>query len=109
MIFIDEFHSFSTSAFAELLSEIRKYAVGLTLAHQHTHQADDDVLEALLGNVGSIMTFRIGVHDAPLFQRQFGTVSINDLINLPNYRTFIQLMVDGRRSKVFSAQTLPTY
>lgn len=108
MLYVDEFHSFSTSGFADLLSETRKYGLGITLAHQHTRQTDSAVLESILGNVGSLMAFRIGVFDAPLLQRQFSEVSVQDLTSQPNYRAYVQLMVDGARSKTFSAQTWPT-
>jgi type IV secretory pathway TraG/TraD family ATPase VirD4 len=107
MLYVDEFHSFSSTAFASMLSETRKYGLGLTMAHQHTQQADAAVIEAVLGNVGSLMTFRLGVSDAPLFQRQLGNVSVSDLISLPNYRAYVQLMVDGQRSRTFSAESLP--
>lgn len=107
MLYVDEFHSFSTSGFADLLSETRKYGLGITLAHQHTRQTDTAVLESTLGNVGSLMVFRIGVFDAPLLQRQFAEVSVQDLVGQPNYRAYVQLMVDGARSKTFSARTWP--
>lgn len=107
MLYVDEFHSFSTTAFADMLSETRKYGLGVTLAHQHTAQTETTVLESILGNVGSVTAFRIGAFDAPLLQRQFGNVSVNDLISLPNYRILMQLMVDGQRTPVFSAVTWP--
>lgn len=107
MLYVDEFHSFSTTAFADMLSETRKYKLGVTLAQQHTQQSDTSVLEAVLGNVGSMMSFRIGVYDAPLIQRQFGTVSASDLISLPNHRSYMQLMIDGHRTPTFSATTWP--
>lgn len=108
MLYVDEFHSFSSTAFAGMLSETRKYGLGLTMAHQHTQQADSAVIEAVLGNAGSLMAFRLGVSDAPLFQRQFGNVTVDDLINLPNYRAYVQLMVEGKRTQTFSAETQPT-
>lgn len=107
MLYVDEFHSFSTTAFADMLSETRKYGLGVTLAHQHMQQTETVVLESVLGNVGSLLTFRVGVFDAPLLQRQFGNVSISDLIGLPNYRALVQLMVDGHRTPSFSALTWP--
>lgn len=104
---VDEFHSFTTNAFASLLSEARKYGLGLTLAHQHLAQTDNAVLEAILGNVGSEIVFRVGAKDAPIFERQLGFFSAHDLINLPNHRACVQLMIDGRKSKAFSASMLP--
>ena len=106
---IDEFHAFTTTAFASLLSEARKYGLGLTLAHQHIVQTDKAVFEAILGNVGTQIVFRVGAKDAPTFQRQFGTVNTQDLVNLPNHRSLVQLMMDGQKTKPFSASMLPWY
>jgi type IV secretory pathway TraG/TraD family ATPase VirD4 len=105
MLYVDEFHSFTTSAFASMLSEVRKYGLGVTLAHQHIVQADKTVFEAIMGNVGSIMAFRVGALDAPTISQQFGTVATTDLVNLPNYRAFVQLMVGGEKSQPFTATT----
>jgi type IV secretory pathway TraG/TraD family ATPase VirD4 len=99
MLYVDEFHSFTTTAFAGMLSEMRKYGLGITLAHQHIVQTDAAVFEAVLGNVGSIMVFRIGAQDAPTFARQLNTIAITDLINQPNHRAFVQLMVKGQPIK----------
>jgi len=105
-LYADEFHSFTTSAFAGILSELRKYRLGLVLAHQHTSQLDKSVLEAVLGNVGTLISFRIGAIDAPVIARQFGEFSPYNLISLPNYEMFIKLMIDGTQSKAFSARTI---
>ena len=107
MLYVDEFHSFTTSVFAGMLSETRKYGLGLTLAHQHVVQTDREVFEAVLGNVGSLMVFRVGAEDAPTFSRQLGTVEVPDLVNQPNYRVFVQLMVRGEKTRAFSATTWP--
>lgn len=105
MLYIDEFHSFTTTAFASMLSEVRKYGLGVTLAHQHIVQADKAVFEAVMGNVGSLMAFRVGALDAPTISSQLGTVSVPDLVNLPNYQAFVQLMVDGQKTRPFTATT----
>jgi len=107
MLYVDEFHSFTTSAFAGMLSEMRKYGLGITLAHQHIVQTDKEVFEAVMGNAGSLMVFRIGAQDAPTFARQLNTIAIRDLINQPNHRAFVQLMIDGQKIRVFSADTWP--
>lgn len=104
-VYADEFHSFTTSAFSGMLSELRKY--GLGLAHQHTDQLDKSTLEAILGNVGTVTTFRVGASDAPILAHQLGGVSPRDLIGMENYEMFIKLMIDGAQSKVFSAATRP--
>lgn len=108
-LYVDEFHNFTTSAFAGMLSELRKYKVGLVLAHQHTTQLDPGVLEAILGNVGTLIAFRVGATDADILAKQFGAdiPKPRDLVNLANYEMFIKLMIDGRQSHPFSAVTLP--
>lgn len=107
MVHVDEFHSFTTAAFAGMLSETRKYGLGLTLAHQHIVQTEREVFEAVLGNVGSQMVFRLGAMDAPIFAQQLGMVDITDLVSQPNYRAFVQLMVEGQKNRAFSATTRP--
>lgn len=106
MLHVDEFHSFTTATIAEMLPETRKYGLGLTLVHQHVAQVDPVVFEAILGNAGSLMVFRVGANDAPLFVRQLESVTPGDLINLPNHRAFVRLMVDGERTRNFSAETV---
>ncbi|MCF6302666.1 MAG: type IV secretory system conjugative DNA transfer family protein, partial [Devosiaceae bacterium] len=107
MLYVDEFHSFTTEATADMLSEVRKYGLGITLSHQHVQQTTPTVFASIMGNVGSLICFRIGANDAPEIARQLGKVLPQDLINLPNYTTFVRLMVDGSQTKVFSATTLP--
>ena len=107
MLYIDEFHSFTTSVFASMLSEARKYGLGITLAHQHIVQTDKDVFEAVMGNVGSLMVFRVGASDAPTFAHQLGSIAVRDLVNAPNHRAFVQLMDRGQKRQVFTADTLP--
>lgn len=102
MFYVDEFHSFTTSAFAAMLAEVRKYGLGVTLAQQHIVQAERPVFEAIMGNVGSILAFRVGALDAPLLCAQFGDLTVSDLTNLPNYRAFMQLMIDGEKTKPFT-------
>lgn len=109
MLHIDEFHSFTTASVADMLPETRKYGLGLTLVHQHTAQVDPRVFEAILGNVGSLMVFRVGANDAPGFVRQLEKVTPTDLINLPNRRAYMRLMLDGQRTPVFSVETLPLH
>lgn len=108
-LYVDEFHSFTTSAFADMLPELRKYGVAITLATQSLSRLDDDIREAILGNVGTLISFRVGATDAALLARQFGAdVPLpRDLVGLANYEMFVKLMVDGVQTKPFSAKTLP--
>lgn len=107
MLHVDEFHAFTTAAIADMLPETRKYGLGLTLVHQHIAQVDPAVFAAILGNVGSLMVFRVGASDAPVFVRQLECVTPTDVINLPNHRAYMRLMLDGQRTRVFSVKTLP--
>lgn len=107
MLYVDEFHAFTTTAFAGMLSEVRKYGLGVTLAQQYIVQSDQAVFEAIMGNVGSLMAFRVGALDAPTISQQLGSVTVPDLVNLPNYRAYVQLMVKGEKTRSFSATTWP--
>lgn len=108
-LYVDEFHAFTTSAFTEMLSELRKYGLGLTLTTQHFARIDNDAREAILGNVATLISFRVGATDAELLARQFGEdlPKPRDLVGLANYEMFVKLMVDGVQTKPFSAKTLP--
>lgn len=108
ILYVDEFQSFTTSAFADMLAELRKYRLGLVLACQHTSQLDTDVFEAVMGNVGTLISFRVGATDAAPLCKQFGAdiPQPRDLVSLSNYEMFIKQMIDGRQSKVFSARTV---
>ena len=107
-LYVDEFQNFTTLSFANLLSEMRKFSVGLTLAHQHLHQLEPEIRHAVLGNAATLISFRTGVEDAALLARQFAPrFGLLDLINLPNKRFYIRLMIDGTPSVPFSAELIP--
>lgn len=106
--FVDEFQSFANESFADILSEARKYKLALTIAHQYVGQMEDEVRDAIFGNVGTLITFRIGAEDAEMFEKEFAPVFItDDLVNLGAYQVYLKLMIDGLASKPFSAKTLP--
>jgi hypothetical protein len=93
---------------ATMLSELRKYRVNLILANQYLSQIEGPVLDAVLGNVGTIITFRVGPADAAFLAREFAPkLDAGDLMNLPNYDIYLRLMIDGTVSQPFSATTLP--
>ncbi len=102
-LYIDEFHALTTEALAEMLSELRKYGLSLTLANQYFGQVEGEVLDAILGNVGTLIAFRVSPLDAPALARQFDGVTPADLAAMPNYRMMLRLMVRGERSKPFTA------
>jgi hypothetical protein len=105
--YVDEFPSFTTTSFAGMLSEMRKYHVGLVLAHQYLDQLEDTVRGAILGNVGTTIAFRVGLADALLLEKEFHPeFEAGDLIKLPNYHVYLRLMIDGVVSRPFSATTL---
>lgn len=108
-LYIDECHSFTTSAFADMLSELRKYGLSVTASTQFTNRLGPNVREAVFGNVGTIVSFRVGVTDATLLAKQFGDgfPLPRDLTNLGNFETFTKLLVDGVQTKAFSSRTLP--
>jgi hypothetical protein len=110
-LYIDEFQNFSTESFANILSEARKYRLNLVLAHQYIAQLvtnqNSKVRDAVFGNVGTMVSFRVGAEDARYLEREFApTFTENDLVNLSKYHIYIKLLIDGTASKPFSAQTL---
>ena len=107
-LYLDEFPTFTTLSFATMLSELRKYRVSLILAHQYLSQLNPLVWDAILGNVGTVIAFRMGANDAEILEKEFTPeFRAGDLMSLPNYNIFIKLMVGGTVSKPFSAETLP--
>ena len=106
-LYVDEIHNFLTLSFADILSEARKYGLNLTLAHQYIEQLDEKIRSAIFGNVGTIISFKIGVEDAKYLAKEFYPVfNEEDLINLSNYQIYLKLMIDGKTSQPFSARTL---
>jgi hypothetical protein len=107
-LYVDEFHNFLTLSFADILAESRKYGLNLVLAHQYLLQLDEKLRAAVLGNVGTIISFRVGGEDAKILEREFYPVfGEADFTNLPNYHIYLKLLIDGAPSKPFSAVTLP--
>jgi len=111
-LYVDEFQNFVTDAFAGILSEARKYRLNLTVAHQYTAQLISDkssaVRDAVFGNVGTMIVFRVGSDDAEFLESEFDPeFTPQDIVNLPNYKVYMKLMIDGVTSRPFSAKTLP--
>lgn len=107
-LYVDEFQNFATESFANILSEARKYHLNLILANQYVTQIDEKVRDAIFGNAGSIISFRVGAMDAEFLEKEFEPVfMMNDIINLPKFQIYLKLMIDGIAGDAFSATTLP--
>jgi len=111
-LYIDEFQNFITDSIATILSEARKYRLNLTLAHQYLGQlvqrGDTKIRDAVLGNVGTLIAFRIGVEDAEIIARQLSPVfSEYDVVNIPRFNAYVKLLIDNTASKPFSMATYP--
>ena len=111
-LYVDEFQNFATDSFANILSEARKYRLDIIIAHQYVGQLVTDVStkvrDAVFGNVGTMIAFRVGATDAEFLEKEFEPeFGIQDLINLPNHHIYLKLMVNGVTSRPFSATTIP--
>lgn len=107
-LYIDEFQNLANDSFADILSQARKYNLSLTLAHQYIEQMPETVSAAVFGNIGSMITFRIGPTDAEMLEKEFTPTFIaDDLVNLGFAQIYLRLMIDGVASQPFSARTLP--
>ncbi len=107
-LYVDEFQNFATESFCNILSEARKYRLSLILAHQYIAQMEESVRDAVFGNVGTIISFRVGAADAEFLEKEFlPDFTAQDFVNLPKYHIYLKLMVDGVTSQPFLAKTLP--
>ncbi len=107
-LYADEFQNFASGSFASILSEARKYRLCLNLTHQYTAQLPEEMLDAVFGNVGTIISFALGAPDAKVLAPEFAPVfEENDLITLDKYHVYVKLMIDGMTSHPFSGVTLP--
>ena len=106
-LFVDEFQTFTTSAFASMVSELRKQAVGIVIANQSLYQLGDDIRVSIMGSVGTLVSFRLGTKDAIAVSAEFQTVfSTTDLIRLPNRAICLRLMIDQSPSVPFSVRLI---
>jgi hypothetical protein len=105
---IDEFQNISTPSIASILSEARKYKLGLAVAHQFIAQLDPTIKDAVFGNVGSMAVFRVGNEDAQVLENQFHpTFSVHDIMNIPNFKAYMRILANGVPTTPFSIDTLP--
>lgn len=111
-LYVDEFQNFATESFSNILSEARKYRLCLILAHQYINQlifdGNSTVRDAIFGNVGTLVSFRVGAEDAEHLEKEFEPIfMMNDIVNLSKYDIYLKLMIDGIAGDAFSARTLP--
>lgn len=106
-VLVDEFHNFTSETVAESLSELRKYGLGLILAGQFLTQASWTTQQAILGNVGTSIIFRLGIADTLQMERYLQFPTERDLLNQPNHHAYCRLMINGTQSRTFSMKTLP--
>lgn len=102
-LYVDEFQNFATPDFAQMLSEVRKYGIGLVLANQFVSQIDEQVRDAIFGNCGTLMTYRVGVQDAAILSKEFeGVFNETDLSNIPAQNIYVKTIVNGTPVPPFS-------
>jgi hypothetical protein len=106
-LYVDEFHNFTTDTFASALSEARKYHLCLTVSHQYLDQVDERVLKAVFGNVGTIISFRVGEADAEVLAKEFGHVyTPGEFSWLDNFEVLVKLLSRGQHGNSFRGRTL---
>lgn len=106
-LYVDEFQNFTTDSFKTILSEARKYRLNLNITNQYIAQLPQEIKDAIIGNAGTLATFRVGAEDAEFLSKEFNNVTPNDIANLPFATTYTKLLVDGTPSKPFSMMTVP--
>jgi len=109
-LYVDEFQNFATTSFVNILSEARKYRLSLVIGHQYIAQMEEEVRDAVFGNVGTIISFRVGAEDAEYLEKEFVPDFLAaDFVNLGKYNIYLKLMIDGIAGRPFSARTLPPF
>ncbi len=109
-LYVDEFQNFATESFTNVLSEARKYRLALILGHQYIAQMEESVRDAVFGNVGTLVSFRVGAEDAEFLEKEFSPeFYAEDFCNLPKYHIYLKLMIEGVAGRPFSSKTLPPF
>ena len=107
-LYIDEFQNFATDSISTILSEARKYRLNLTMAHQFIAQLTEKIRDAVFGNVGAIISLRVGATDAEFLVKQFEPVfNENDLINIDNFNAYAKILINGQTAKPFNIKIIP--
>lgn len=106
-LYVDEFQSFVTPAFSEMLSEARKFKVSLTVANQFISQLMNEIREAVFGNVGNFFVFQVGIKDGAFLAPEMYPAELEDLVNLPNFHMLAKMLIEGNATPPFPVRTLP--
>jgi len=107
-LYIDEFQNFATNSISQILSEARKYRLSLIISHQFIGQLPELIRDSVFGNVGTIISFRVGAEDAQFLEKEFTPVfNAQDLINIDNFNFYVKMMMNGQISKPFNVKTYP--
>ena len=101
-LYVDEFQNFTTDSFATILSEARKYRLSLNVTNQYIAQLTEKIRDAVIGNAGTLICYRIGANDAEYMVKEFPSVTIDDMVNLDKYTTYTKLLIDLTPSKPFT-------
>lgn len=108
-LYVDEFQNFSTDSFATIMSEARKYHLNLIVANQFTTQLSEEIRDAVFGNIGTIVSFRVGQNDVDTLAKYFQpTFDASDLLRIPNFNTITRTLIGGVPTQPFSMATLPS-
>ena len=106
-LYLDEFQNYTSGSMTTMLSELRKFKVGFILAHQYLHQLSADIRNAVLGNIGTIICYKLGQADAKYMEKEFYPVfSASDFVNLSHHHIYLKLLIQGHVSEAFSAKTI---
>jgi hypothetical protein len=106
-LYVDEFQNFATDTFMSLLSESRKYGLGMHLTNQYLAQLPDEIRDSVLGNVGTLVSFEVSAEDAKTLSREFTPFNESDFMGLPRHHFLVKLMIDGKTSEAFSGVSMP--
>jgi len=106
-LYVDEFQNFITDVFATILSESRKYKLSLNITNQYIEQLDDKIRNAVIGNAGTLVAFRIGAADAEFLVKEFDPLQMDDMTTIDKYNFYIKMLIDGAPTRPFNAQSNP--
>jgi hypothetical protein len=107
-LYVDEFQNFTTDTFATILAEARKYGLSLNITNQYIAQLTEKIRDAVIGNAGTIISYRVGAEDAEFLTHELAGLSVEDMTNLERFETYVKLLIDLTPTKVFSMRGIKT-